>query len=365
MIGRSLIAALLLATAASAKGSISDEVTLGTSQSGNSNVGSVGDSLNAYFDLSDDWSVSLGAMTTFEGGVPAAPNTTDFDTDSSQVSSVSFGVDWLPNDHWSFGFSGAFQPPATLQVSAPFSAPRTAIDPNLKSGSALIDVRSWMLNGALDASYDTAGESDLEWSLGMAVAFSHLGTKQTAVEAKYDTVVDTKPVDAAQLRVICARNGARCTRQIRAALAGDDHPLDSERFSPSVTATAWQDTDFRVSFDYYVYNEDTADQLFVRVSAYGPIAPLQWQLKPEVTHRFGDFSLRLWFAAGRYAPGTGADKTAALGLRAQYKFTREFRLWVTVSGQRDSYDQAVASTTVEMGSPSNSGTIALGGAYRW
>jgi hypothetical protein len=54
-------------------------------------------------------------------------------------------------------------------------------------------------------------------------------------------------------------------------------------------------------------------------------------------------------------PGTGQGATGA-GLKAQYRFSRPFRMWASASGQRDvdSSSQSILS-----------GAFALGGAYRF
>ncbi|MGZ6123811.1 MAG: hypothetical protein ACXWLR_02570, partial [Myxococcales bacterium] len=86
-----------------------------------------------------------------------------------------------------------------------------------------------------------------------------------------------------------------------------------------------------------------------------PIAPLRYLVRPEVLHRFGDFSAKLWLQTGEYVAGTG-QSTAAVGLKLQYRFSKAFRAWVTASGQRD-VDAA--------DSVSRFGTISTGAGYRW
>ncbi|TMA14196.1 MAG: hypothetical protein E6J84_11550, partial [Deltaproteobacteria bacterium] len=72
-------------------------------------------------------------------------------------------------------------------------------------------------------------------------------------------------------------------------------------------------------------------------------------------HRFGHFSANLWVRAGEYVKGTG-QSTAAAGMKLQYKFTRTFRSWVAVSGQRD-VDQSDQIT--------RSASATAGASYRW
>jgi hypothetical protein len=355
----------LLSASALAKGSVTDEVALGTAQSGATNVGSLVESLNGSLDLSDEWSVSLGGQLAVQGGTPKQANY-DFATTQNNVVGINGGVDLTPGDHWSFGINGSFQPNASLQASADFTAPNTkGVTTN---GAALLNVQSLAAGGTVDASYDTAGESDLEWSFGFGFAFLHQEFTQTAEAARLEETPN-QTLTAAQLTAICARSGARCVPQIMAALDGKMNNLDSERVSPSVTATIWQDTDLRVGLDLYHYEQDPADILFVRNASYGPVAPLQWMVRPEITHRFGDLSLRLFMTAGAYEAGTGADNTASVGARAQYKFTKEFRMWITAIGQRDTYDQSTPTTAAAVNggalTPSKSGTLALGAGYRW
>src|SRR2546426_10553858 len=69
----------------------------------------------------------------------------------------------------------------------------------------------------------------------------------------------------------------------------------------------------------------------------------------------GDFSARLWVEAGEYVAGTG-DSTAGVGTRFQYRFTKAFRAWLTLAGQRD-VDSG--------GHVTRSGSIAAGARPRW
>ena len=54
-------------------------------------------------------------------------------------------------------------------------------------------------------------------------------------------------------------------------------------------------------------------------------------------------------------PRTG-QTTAGAGLKAQYKFTRSFRMWASLAGQND---------VDPSGEASQSSTVALGAGYRF
>jgi hypothetical protein len=116
-----------------------------------------------------------------------------------------------------------------------------------------------------------------------------------------------------------------------------------------------------LSADYYAYFDDPANVGIFSLGSVGrfgagaPIAPLRFLVRPEVTHRLGPWSLRLWVAAGEYVAKVGQG-TASIGTKVQYRFTRAFRMWISATGQRD-----VGST----GEVSRSGWISLGAAYRF
>jgi hypothetical protein len=353
---RAIVAVLIAATAAQAS-SITDEVVVNSTQSTSSNprAGSLGDSLHANFDLTPRWGLTAGAMLTLEGQTPGTGN--EFGTSTSTVSLFSLGADFIASDQWTIGASVSGSPQSTLFAGSSFTGP------NPKGVEVLVNalVRSETseLSAALDLAYDTNGDSDLEWSFGGAVTFTHLSTDQTITEARFAGT--SGDVSASQILAACARSGPRCVRGLQTALHETPADLDSQRFSANATATVQRDTDVTLSFDYYHYDEDPAEIGFFSLVEAGhaglgvPIAPLHYLVKPEIQHRFGDLSLRLWLQAGRYEQGTG-NTTAGAGLRAQYRFSRAFRLWVTVSGQRD-VDESDNAT--------RSGGLAFGAGYRW
>ena len=221
----------------------------------------------------------------------------------------------------------------------------------------------------LDVGYDTGGESDLEWSFSGGVTLTRFTTTQDVdgVEGPRGTPVTTQQ---ALNYCIAIQNTKRpCPRAtvtlLQAAVAAKPTPdtLDFARFSAGVTATAWADTDFSLSGDYYAYKDDPTQAGIWSVGATGlmsigggvPIAPMRYLVRPEVTQRFGDFSARLWLQGGHYVESAGGT-TGGAGLKLQYKFSKTFRMWLTLSGQTDTADD---------GTTSKSGMVSLGGGYRF
>jgi len=149
-------------------------------------------------------------------------------------------------------------------------------------------------------------------------------------------------------------------QEIIRALNGAPVNFDFERFSAGATATLFLDTDLTVLGDAYVYNQDPTEVGFAGVAFLGrdmglPIAPLRYVVRPEVGHRFGDLTAKLWAQVGEYVPGTGGS-TTALGGRVQYRFSSALKVWVALSGQRD---------VDANDNPIRSGSVAAGVGYRW
>jgi hypothetical protein len=353
---RALILCLAL-TAAARASSITNEVVGNSTQSSPSNprVGSLGNSLRLSLDLSPRWALTAGAMLSFEGD--ASGTKTEFGSSSSTVSQFSLGGDFHPGDNWSFGLILGGSPESTLYAGTSFTGPNSR-GANVPV-HALVESQTSQLSATVDVAYDTAGESNLEWSFGGAVTFTHLNTNQRVTEARFFN--DATVLSPAQVQAICARNGVRCVQGLSTALEETPDNLDSEHLSGNATATIQRDTDVTLTADWYHYQQNPAEIGFFSLVEAGhaglgvPIAPLHYLVKPEVQHRFGDFSLRLWVQAGRYAQGTG-QTTAGLGARAQYKLNRSWRIWLTATGEND-VDEAGQST--------RSGGLAVGAGYRW
>jgi hypothetical protein len=274
------------------------------------------------------------------------------------------GADWDPNDHVTLGATLDFSPESTQRSGTQLNFQ----DANGVShpANALLNVNSAQSAVGLDVGYDTAGESALEFSFSGGVTLSKYSTTQTVSEIRF---ADTgKPADRAQIIAYCnsvAGTKKACSQALRKALQTHSADLGSARFSLGAIATLATDTDVGLTGEYYVYQQDPTAVGYFSVGAAGrqtisggtgvPLAPLQYLVRPELAHRFGDFSAKVWVQAGAYVSGAGQG-TSGVGTRLQYKLTRKFKLWVTASAQRD----------VDLtGASSDSGSLALGAGYRF
>jgi len=336
-------ASALLVAAAARASSISDQITVGATQATaqNPRAGSISNLLRGTFEPGERWAFTADAQITFEepsGGPSGTP--VSFQEQGGMVTDFSASVDWEATDNWTLGGTVGFSPRSTTSTVAAV----TVIDPSTgrpANAEGLIRVTNDSAYAELLAGYDTAGDSSLEWSFTAAVALNRFETLQRLEAAQLD-----------RGRLIMV-NEVRASAELRSA-----------RLSGGATATLFTDTDVSLNLDYYAYADDPTKVGYFSVGGAArtgsagagvPIAPLHYLLRPEVAHRFGDFSLKLWGQAGRYMPGTGQG-TSGAGLKVQYRFARWFRVWATLSGQKD-VDSSRQSTL--------SGTFTLGAAYRF
>jgi hypothetical protein len=222
---------------------------------------------------------------------------------------------------------------------------------------------------AFDLSYDTAGESALEWSFTGGVTYADYSVDQTIPSVTDLSNPPKELTTPAQMRQAindyCTKGKGvgleNCGKRVLRSIAAAPFHLRSWEFSAGATAVVWTDTDLTVAADVYVYPQDPTQAAYASLIFNGrggagvPVAPLQFMIRPDVVHRFGDFSAKLWVQAGQYVKGAG-QSTAGAGLKLQYKFTKAFKLWATVLGSRDVDDQ---------NRETNSGSFSLGVGYRF
>jgi len=359
---RQLIVITLAAASAANAGSVREDAVVNTTRptAANPRSGSFTDSLNGTIGLSSDWTLNLGGSLTLQGMTPASQRG-QFGDSGSAVALFTAGADWSVSENLTLE--------TTLQVS-PRSTQFAGTTMTLRqangtetSADALVRSQTSQTGAAFNVSRDSGGDSALEWSYGAGVDYSRYDINQTVPEVR---LANGSTIASTTLRqdtvAYCQAHPTirNCGQALLTALRATPVTLDSERLSANVTATVFTDTDLTLSGDYYVYQENPAQVGFFTLAAAGrtagvPIAPLRYQVRPEVSERLGDFSAKIWVQAGEYMPGTG-QSTAGAGLKLQYKFTKAFRSWVEGSAQRDvdQSDQITRSTS-----------FAAGAAYRW
>lgn len=361
MCPRSAALAVLLAATGAGASSVTNEIISTSTQASQANPrsGSFGNSLNGNLDLNSDFTVRAGLLLTFEGQTEAASRA-QFGDSGSLVTLITAGVDWAATDELTVSLHLEGSPRSTQFAGTPVTL-RQANGSDL-SGDARVRSQTSEIGGGLDLAWDSSGTSDLEWSFDGGVSWSHYDVNQNITRV----LAGGTSLTAQQLRqqtVAYCQSHPRvrnCGRALLAALSGSPVQQDFARISGSATATISRDTDLTLAGDYYAYPEDPSQVGFFGLAAAGrgvglPVAPLRFLIQPEVQHRFGDFSVRVWVRAGEYVAGTG-QSTAGLGTRLQYKLSKAWRAWASISGNRD-VDESDAVT--------RTGTVTLGAGYRW
>lgn len=357
----SFVLALGLAASAARANSITDEVGVATTTTTpqNPRAGSISNNLAATFELSERVSFLAGLALTAAGAVPP-PQGSPFASSSSTVAAFSAGLDFDASENVSLGLGLDFSPTSTQYSSSQITFRDNTTGNQTVANDQLRTISS---NSSLDltASYDSAGESDLEWGLNAGVAGNHYETDQRIVRLQTERggVVTTQQVEAS-----CQASG-KCSQALLSALRQKPASIDSLKLSGGAMITAFRNTDLSFSVDYYGYNQDPTTAGYFSVGAAGrtsvsggngiPIAPLHFLTRSEIGHRWGDLSGKLWFTAGHYVDQTG-QATRGAGARLQYKFTKSFRMWASASGQRD---------TDETGRATDSANYALGAGYKF
>jgi hypothetical protein len=340
--------------------SVTNQILVSSTQATEANPRSTvfTDSLDATFNAGDDWTLGAGASLTLQGATPAATRSR-FGESSGAVTLFSGGADWSASENLTLAATLEVSPKSTQYAGT--TIPLLQQNGTVRIADAQLRSATAQFAAGLDISWDSAGRSDLEWSFGAGVQFSHYRIEQDVPTVLLNGNVVSSAQAQQQASSYCAANPQRQTlcRELLAALAGVDTPLDFERFTGEVTAALYRDTDVSLSGDFYVYNQDP-NGTFFGLAAAGrglglPIAPLRYLVRPEVQHRFGDLSARIWLEGGEYVAGSGGT-TAGVGVKLQYRFTKAWRAWLTLSGHRD----------VDAGDNiTRSVTVAAGAGYRW
>jgi hypothetical protein len=337
---------------------ISDELTFGSAQatSDSPRERQLANALRGTFYASEAVTLVAGFTYTVEQASPHAvfPGV-DY---GGKVPFFTLGVDWDLNEHFNVA-AHVEGSPESQQFSAFEVRFRPSATQPVQTADLLLRTRSSSAGAGLAVAYDTAGDSPLESAFMVGANVTDLSSDERITRAESGG----QAVTLAALRDSCGN--LQCTRTLDAILRGQKQTLLQARLSALATGTIAQDTDVSLGGDYYLYSEDptllgafgvaTAGRTLPAGGGGVPIAPLRWTLRPEVAHRFGAASARGWVQVGRYVEG-GGRATSSLGLKLHYKFSRSFRAWLTLSGQRD---------TDAAGGESKAAFAGLGAGYKF
>jgi hypothetical protein len=330
------LAAAFLPARSWAGASISEELGLSTSPSAGSQprAGAVTNALSGSVELSDAWALRLGVNLSL-----TTPSRSDIAPELKPSSSTSISllpaIDWDPNEHISMELGFSLSPRSTIQADSSVSLTILGVP---RDFAALISSVSSSYGASFWLGYDTAGDSDFETGAAVSLGAMHYATKQ-----KIEKIVSRTGNVLSDATVLEYCRTLRCSQQRKALLGPHPDSLDQLSLGGSLAETFWKDTDLALAFTYYLYDEDPTQVGYFNLTTAGasgvsfgtglPLAPPQWMLRPDLVHRFGSFQLGLWYRHTQYVTGEGAGDL--VGVKAQYKFSKAFRLWASVSFERD------------------------------
>jgi hypothetical protein len=281
---------------------VSDELTIGRLKMSNDKLATPyeSDRARASLEPSDFLAFDLGASATHYGATAQASATNIFQ--------LMLGSSYTPSDH------------LALDVDAFVSPPSTSVERGLQvteSNKGAVRDKTSTLGFDLGAEYDTAGDTNAESVLGLNLGATSYSTTQ-AVRLRRTKLAQAQPKFGAP----------------------EPASLLQWRADANFTETLYTDTDVSLTGTYYIYNRDTAQSGYYGESVFGrligdgiPIAPMQYAIRPSLTHRFGALSLRGFFQYADYRSGEGTS--VLVGLKAQYKFSKALRAFLSANVQHD------------------------------
>jgi hypothetical protein len=277
------------------------------------------------------------------------------------------GIDFLPDPHWILSIDANGSPRAGFVQDSPvtFGGGGRPIDAEVRQTTSTAGVM-------LSAVYDTAGDSRAETAIDASVGYTSFSTDLQVVR-----IVDSngapqtrEQIDAAL--AYCSAHPAdkvSCSDQRRAVLqsaAGTfQQPASGAvgqwQLLAGLTETLYQDTDVGLSGAYYLYTVAHPAAYLASSGPLGPgggrsgsgggailvsrdygtgvaLSPLWFTVRPELTQRFGGFSLGVSFQYGRYVDDADYAYSLTLGAKLMYRhrFQRfRVKVWLSGTGQRD------------------------------
>jgi hypothetical protein len=334
-------------------GSVSDEFSFnGAAQTPhNPRMGALTDTLAGSLQFDEQWALELAlGLTATQGN--AGVKGEEFGSSGGLVMNIAPAVDFDPSHNFALTLAGFFSPRATLHTDSDVTVtgPKgNSVDTDVQLSSS---TSTWGLS--LMGGYDTDGETNFETSATLNAGLTHFSTEQRIEQIR---AASGLPVRSDAIITYCQTH--TCSQQLVNVLKNPSVTnLYEVSLNGSVTETFFQDTDVGLGFTWNLYSADPTEVGFFSLASIGrgsvsygggvPLAPVSWTVRPEVAQRIGDFTIRIWYQHSKYVGDEGhAD---LIGLRLQYKLTRNWRLTLTVSGQQDRDAENL---------PANSGTVSL------
>lgn len=333
------------ALASEPESSISDELSVAGGQTDphNPRGGQVQDVLSASVAAGSGWSVDLSAGVTAVKATSGVAGQ-EYGSRGGNATFFSPGVTWEATDHLTFGLALDYSPLSRLRTDTTVAYRSTTGPVDV---DALLAVRTEARGASLSASWDSAGDSDWETGVDLDAGATHFDAEQHIL-AMRDPTTGASVTDQ-QMLAYCSLNP--CSRQLLGLLRARATPLEQVSLRAGVVETIHRDTDLGLHWTAFLYDRDPTEVGFYGLTAAGrgpgfgsglPLAPLRWSLRPEVAHRFGDLTARLWVEHGLYVDDEGVSDL--VGLKLQVRLSPGFKAWIAGTWQRDRGSDGTVTT---------------------
>lgn len=351
--------ALLVAPSTARASSVSAEGGVGSTQptTQNPRTGNEVLFLSSSLDLSDAWALHADVGYTHDNPSRRS-SSSSFATTGGNIFVLAPGVEFNPTDHWTLGLDVDLSPTSKQSAGTVITETNgtTSTDVNARLATATSSIGTSALVG-----WNSASLSDWETEVDLSIAATGYNTVQ-----RVDAIQTASgPVTASGIQSYCAKattaTALAACKPLLAAIRGAPDTLLQGRIALNAVETIHDDTDVGLTGTYFLYDQDPTTVGYFSLLTVGrsvsmgnglAVLPAQFSLRPMVGHRFGRLGLELAYQFIRYVDDLGAGH--GVTARIQYKFDRNWKLWVKLTGQLD-----VTSTT----GTTHSGTMSAGIRY--
>ncbi len=353
---RLLCAAVLFPVAAAAHEiELSGASSLNEKSSASPRAGSLGTRLEGSIDLGDIWTLDIGAAYTHEfAGKPTQGGA--FKPKGGDIFTLSSSIGRLFGDHLYADLGITFSPPSTTESTTGITLSDGADTP----ADILLAARTNTVGGTAMASWDSGGNGGWRWRFLLLGSVDRSSTEQSV--SKLSTA--SGEVNVAKAASSCAKNntGAVCDRLgalIDPAVASMVHGAVMGGLTVRISAVH----EASIGGTWHGYSRSATETAYFSLAQAGrgafslsggvPVSPLAWEASTGYARQFGSIKAGFTANAGAYTTG---GSTLGLSLRANWKISETWRLWMRGSSARDVDADGAAII---------SGTGAVGFAYAW
>lgn len=358
------LACVLPATALASNIGLSGNLSRTPASDGYPGGGSSGAGLSGGYDLSDHWSLDGSFSLSRPITQPITEGPLAGKTKGATVSSIGLGATWTPgfdwnaDGQWSLAFGVAFSPKAVEKSSTTLTLEQM-VNGSMQSvdAEALLKATSSSAGASLSLTYDTMGDSNWETAVELSASPNRLATTQSIEEmvtAQGTTITREKLLqDCANVYPKQIKLKKTCER-LTPLTANHEASVVSVPITLSIDETIYQNTEVSASGTWYWYSDDPNEVGYFTLASAGrtlpgtttkappntasfgtgvAIAPYAWRSAFAAAQKIGPVKITATVGHAEYLDDAGYNNS--IGLRANWKITKHWRLSASAATQND------------------------------